>query len=221
MNFLDDISTALASRPVKGFLSHEEGCALSHAVLAKKSESPVVEIGSYCGLSTVYLAHAVKQTGQVLYAIDHHKGSEEHQLDEAFYDPDLIDQKGRVSSLASFLDTLERFDLLGSVIPVVAKAQLVATHWQTKLSLIFIDGGHSFEQAFADLTLWSNHLREGGVLLIHDIYDADSCEGQAPRLALQKFIDSSKGGWHSHRYYRSMFQVARSEGDFIEFSMAD
>ena len=67
-----DIST------VKGFLAEDEAEALYQASLEVAAMGPVLEIGSYCGKSTLCLAAACKQQQSVVYALDHHRGSEEH-----------------------------------------------------------------------------------------------------------------------------------------------
>jgi len=58
----------------------------------------------------------------------------------------------------------------------------------TPLSLVFIDGGHSFEDAVTDYRVWAGHLLQNGYLLIHDIFKDPEQGGQAPyevyRLAL-------------------------------------
>ena len=76
---------------IKGFMDAEEGRALHEAALEASRLGPVLEIGSYCGKSTVYIGTACQQNGAVLYALDHHYGSEENQKgwehhDEALYD---------------------------------------------------------------------------------------------------------------------------------------
>lgn len=174
---------------VKGFLNPIEGEALYHAALECARRGPCLEIGSYCGKSTVYLGTACQRAGAVLFAVDHHRGSEEHQPGEEYHDPQLYDPAaGLMDSFRAFRATLRRAGLEDTVVPVVAPTRVVARQWATPLSLVFIDGGHSLEAALVDYRAWSTHVVPGGILAIHDIFPDPADGGQAPytiyRLAL-------------------------------------
>lgn len=174
---------------VKGFLHPDEGARL-HA-LALAAGGPCLEVGSYCGKSTVYLGSACRERGQVLYAVDHHRGSEEHQPGEEYHDPDLLDSaSGRVDSLRAFRDTMARAGLEDTVVALVASSALAARHWHTPLALVFIDGGHSREAALTDYRCWAGHLRAGGILAIHDIFPDPADGGQAPYEIYQRALAS-------------------------------
>jgi len=172
---------------IKGFLHPEEGARLYR--LASNVEGPCLEVGSYCGKSTLYLGSACRERGELLYAVDHHRGSEEHQPGEEYHDADLVDpSSGRIDSFRMFRATLARASLEDTVVPVVASSAQAARHWLTPLSLVFIDGGHSREAALCDYRSWAAHVRPGGVLAIHDLFPDPVDGGQAPyeiyRLAL-------------------------------------
>src|SRR5680860_411420 len=65
---------ALAEAAI-GFMPPEEGLALHDAALAAGGAvpgAPLVEIGSWCGKSALYLGAAARQRGTVLFAVDHH-----------------------------------------------------------------------------------------------------------------------------------------------------
>ncbi len=79
------------SLDVKGFLDPEEGMELYSLALEASRSGPCLEIGGYCGKSTLYLGLACKETGSILYSVDHHRGSEEQQPGQEYYDPDLYD----------------------------------------------------------------------------------------------------------------------------------
>jgi len=179
----------IAPESVKGFLHPDEGARL-HALAAEAARlGPCLEVGSYCGKSTLYLGSACREAGQVLYAVDHHRGSEEHQPGEEYHDPDLLDGgSGRMDSFRVFRDTLARAGLEDTVVPLVAPSALAGRHWHTPLALVFIDGGHSREAALTDYHTWAPHVMPGGLLAIHDIFPDPADGGQAPyeiyRLAL-------------------------------------
>jgi predicted O-methyltransferase YrrM len=174
---------------VKGFLHPDEGDRLFELALSASMNGPCLEVGSYCGKSTLYIGAACRERRQLLYAVDHHRGSEEHQPGEEYHDPALLDPgSGRLDSFRAFRDTLARAGLEDTVVPVVATSALAARHWLTPLALVFIDGGHSREAALADYRCWATHLRPGGILAIHDLFADPAQGGQAPyeiyRLAL-------------------------------------
>ncbi|MBT5682263.1 MAG: class I SAM-dependent methyltransferase, partial [Gammaproteobacteria bacterium] len=64
---------------IKGFLHPEEGACLYRYALTASALGPCLEVGSYCGKSTVYMGTGVRDGGGQLFALDHHRGSEEHQ----------------------------------------------------------------------------------------------------------------------------------------------
>ena len=168
-------------KDLKGFLADDEGKALYD--LAKKTSKigPCLEIGSYCGKSTVYLGVACKEENNILYAVDHHSGSEEHQPGEEYHDPDLYDERsGLVDSFQEFRRVMRSAKLEHNVIPIVSYSSLVASKWTTSLGMVFIDGGHSLSAAMTDYNSWKDHIAIGGILAIHDIFPDPEDGGQAP-----------------------------------------
>jgi len=183
------IDLPLDIEQVKGFLANDEALALYQQALAMAKRAPVLEVGSYCGKSTVYIGTACKRSGGVLYALDHHRGSEEHQLGEQYHDAQLFDASaGLMDTFREFRGNMRAAELEDTVIPVVASSSLAARGWATPLSMVFIDGGHSMEAALADYRSWASHIVPGGVLAIHDLFPDPAEGGQAPitiyRLAL-------------------------------------
>ena len=175
---MDPRLSELAQR-AKGFMPHREGLALYRAAL-EAPPAPWLEIGSYCGKSALYLGAAARERGTVLYSLDHHRGSEEHQPGEAYHDPDLVDRAGRVDTLLEFRKTIAEASLEDAVVAVVGESARVARAWGTRLGLVFIDGGHSEAAARADYEGWAPHLVRDGLLLIHDVFPDPAAGGQAP-----------------------------------------
>lgn len=175
------IDPALIAR-TKGFLDSEEGLKLFDMACQASTHGPCLEIGSYCGKSSLYLGAGCRTNGSILFSIDHHRGNEEQQPGEAYCDPDLVDSHtGRIDTFDFFRATLERAGLEDTVVPIVSHSKVVARRWATPLSLVFIDGGHTFEAAFTDYQAWAGHVLPGGYLMIHDIFFDPSEGGQAPR----------------------------------------
>lgn len=176
---------------VKGFLAPEEGAALYERCLESCALGPALEIGSYCGKSTVYLGLACQQADSTLFALDHHRGSEEHQLGEEYHDPELYDAGvGKMDSFREFRQTVSRAGLDECVVPLVAASGVVAKHWQTPLGFVFIDGGHSLEAAQNDYQCWSPKIVPGGILAIHDLFPDPNEGGQAPITIWREAIAS-------------------------------
>ncbi len=166
---------------IKGFLAEDEGQALADYASETALIGPALEVGSYCGKSTVYIGTACQQAGNILYAVDHHRGSEEHQLGEEYHDPDLFDVGvQKMNSFREFRITMAKANLEDTVIPIVAPSGLAAKRWATPLGMVFIDGGHSIEAALTDYRSWAGHIATGGILAIHDIFPDPKDGGQAP-----------------------------------------
>jgi predicted O-methyltransferase YrrM len=166
---------------VKGFLDPEEGNALYSHALAAATLGPILEVGSYCGKSTVYLGAACKARDSVLYAVDHHRGSEEHQPGEEYHDAELYNQVyEKMDSFSYFRHTLERAALEQTVVPIVAPSKLTARYWNTPLSMVFIDGGHSMAAAMEDYYSWASKVMRGGLLAIHDVFPNPLDGGRPP-----------------------------------------
>ena len=171
-------SVALAC---KGFLDDEEGLRLHDLAREHAHLGPVVEIGSYCGKSSVYLGTGVREAGGHLICIDHHRGSEEHQLGEEYHDPELYDAEAEaMDSLPELRRTIRAAGLEEVAIVVVAPSVAAAAVWSTPCGMVFIDGGHSHATANADYEAWAPKVAAGGVLAIHDLFPDPAEGGQAP-----------------------------------------
>src|SRR5215471_18914939 len=96
------------ARSVKGFMPEREGLALHEAALEAGSRGPLLEIGTYCGKSAVYLGAAARACGTVLFTVDHHRGSEENQAGWEHHDAEVVDaETGRMDTLPFFRRTLQ------------------------------------------------------------------------------------------------------------------
>lgn len=176
---------------VKGFLDPAEGARLYELAALSASLGPCLEVGSYCGRSTIYLAAACAAAGQQVFAIDHHRGSEEHQQGEEYHDSSLYDAEvEKMDTFPEFRRNLDRAGLSDAVVPVVATTSAAGRNWRTPLGMVFIDGGHSEEAALTDYRTWAPHLVRGGVLAIHDIFPDPADGGQAPHHIYQLAVAS-------------------------------
>jgi len=177
----------------KGFLDPEEGSELFAIAREASRMGPCLEIGSYCGKSAIYLGQGCKTNNGILFSIDHHRGSEEQQPGEEYFDPALFDYRVfAVDTLAAFRQTLTAAGLEATVVPIVCRSEIAARAWATPLSLVFIDGGHSLEAALTDYYCWHRHLMKGGYLLIHDIFEDPRAGGQAPHEVFKQALASGE-----------------------------
>lgn len=176
---------------VKGFLDPEEGEALYSFALKYVRDAPCLEIGSYCGKSSVYLGCAIKEIGQKLYSIDHHKGSEEQQPGEEYFDSDLLNAEGSgIDTLPFFLETIEKSKLDKYIIPIIATSEEAYEDFNLNFDMIFIDGGHSEEAAQTDYDLWSQNINKGGILAIHDVFPNPEDGGRPPYNIFKEALES-------------------------------
>ena len=176
---------------VKGFLDPIEGEALYLYAKQYVRNNPCLEIGSYCGKSSVYLGSAVKENGQKLYSIDHHKGSEEQQPGEEYFDSDLINSEGNgIDTLPFFLETIEKSKLDKFVIPIVSSSEEAYQDFTLNFDMVFIDGGHSEKAAQKDYELWSQRITKGGLLAIHDVFPNPEDGGRPPYNIYKRALES-------------------------------
>ncbi|MFZ8900549.1 MAG: class I SAM-dependent methyltransferase [Ilumatobacteraceae bacterium] len=182
--------------PEEGDALYDAACAAGAAVPG----SPFLEVGSYCGRSTVWLGAAARQSGTVVFAVDHHRGSEENQPGWEWHDTSLIDpDTGRLDTLPHFRRTIARAGLDDSVVAVVGESPVVARWWKTPLAFLFIDGGHGVEPARLDYELWTPHVVPGGILAIHDVFPDPADGGRPP--------------------YEQIYVPALASGLFVEVSV--
>ena len=175
----------------RGFMPPDEGLALHEAALAVDVDGPFLEVGSYCGKSGVYIGAAAQARGRVLFALDHHRGSEENQAGWEWHEPDLVDPAvDKMDTLPIFRRTIHDAGLEGSVVALVGDSPTVGSVWATPLALLFIDGGHGSEPAHRDYELWVPHVAMGGTLLIHDVFPDPADGGRPPYEIYCRAVES-------------------------------
>jgi len=179
-----------AAEEAIGFMPENEGLALHRAALAAARWGPLLEVGSYCGKSAIYLGAAAQECGSVLFTVDHHRGSEENQPGRPYHDPRLVDDAGRVDTFPHLRDALAGAELEDVVVAIVGRSATVARHWHTTLAMLFIDGGHSQAAVDADYDGWGPHLMPGGVLAIHDVFPDPADGGRPPFVVFQRVLAS-------------------------------
>ncbi len=174
----DLLAAAIAA---KGFMPEDEGMLLYDVAVRALADGPGLEVGSYCGKSAVYLGAAARAAGSVVFTVDHHRGSEENQVGWEHHDAGLADPEfGRLDTLPTFRHTIKAAGLEEEVVAVVGRSTTVSAHWRTPLALVFIDGGHAEEHAFADYAGWARWVAPGGTLVVHDVFPDPADGGRPP-----------------------------------------
>jgi predicted O-methyltransferase YrrM len=197
----------------KGFMPRNEGLALNNFALELGERFPAgtwLEVGAWCGKSALYLGAAAEATHSVLYSLDHHRGSEENQEGWEHFDPTLVDPTdGRLNTLPTWQRTIAAAHLEETVIGLVGPSTVVGHHFEQPLQLLFIDGGHARDVAWADYRVWSPKVVVDGLLLIHDVFPDPRDGGRPPYeiyvAALQEgdFVDvAAEGSLRALRRFR-------------------
>lgn len=175
-----DPALAAVAAATMGFLPADEAAALHEAALSAPAGT-WLEIGTYCGKSTVHLGAAAETVGAHLVTLDHHRGSEENQPGWEWHDPSLVDpHTRRLETLPSLRRTLWDAQLDDVVSVVVGSTQQVAGWWTTPLTLLFLDGNHTEDVAQHDYAAFAAHLLPGALLLIHDVFERPEYGGRPP-----------------------------------------
>ncbi|MBK9180347.1 MAG: class I SAM-dependent methyltransferase [Acidimicrobiales bacterium] len=185
-----------AAEAARGFMPPDEGLALHEAgaeAAAAVPGRPLLEIGTYCGKSSIYLGAAARSAGTLLFTVDHHRGSEENQPGWEWHEPDLVDPEvGRLDTLPCFRRTIAGAGLEDAVVAVVGESVRVAGHWATPLALLFIDGGHGEGPAHADFDAWGPKVAPGGLLAIHDVFPDPADGGRPPYEVYRRALGSGR-----------------------------
>ena len=182
-----------AAEAAPGFMPPEEGLALYEAAERAAKVGHLLEIGTYCGKSTIYLAAAAATAAPdtLVITIDHHRGSEEQQPGWEYHDPALVDPEvGLMDTLPAMRRTLHAAGVEDRVVAVVGRSPAVARLWNTPVGLVFIDGGHTDEHAQNDYEGWAHHVAPGGLLVIHDVFPDPNDGGQAPYRVYLRALES-------------------------------
>ena len=176
---------------IKGFMPPHEGEVLIKWASKFSIKGVIMEIGTYCGKSSIYLSVGAKKNNQIVFTLDHHLGSEEHQINEEYFDKEIYDySEKRVNTLPLLIQNINHFKI-ENIVPIISESTKASINWDTNLGILFIDGGHSFESANNDYLCWEPKIIKGGALIIHDIFENPSDGGQAPYEIYQKALKNN------------------------------
>lgn len=178
-------------KKIKGFMPNHEGMALCKWAEKFSKLGHILEIGTYCGKSSIYLSFGANKNNQYVFTIDHHKGSEEHQINQEYFDDEIYDMlNDRVNTFPLLVKNINKLRIK-NIVPIIGESIEVSSFWKSKISMLFIDGGHSFESANSDYECWESKIVNGGCLVIHDIFENPDEGGQAPYEIYQKALKNN------------------------------
>jgi predicted O-methyltransferase YrrM len=145
------------------------------------STGDFLEIGSYCGRSTVVLGALASQHGRRLVTVDRHLGSIEMLPPFPYFDQAIIDRTHhRLDSLWVLMDTLELAGLRDHVTVVVAPSRSLRASLRPGYAMIMIDGGHDPLSAWTDYLTACELLGDEGTLIIDDVFENPAHGGRPP-----------------------------------------
>ena len=200
------------ARAAKGFMPEDEGLALHRLARSRLPHGPVLEVGTYCGKSAIYLGAAAREVGGTVFTVDHHRGSEENQAGWEHHDASLVDDEtGLMDTMPVFRRTLARAGLESHVVAVVGRSRTVSGHWRTPLSMLFIDGGHGEEPAHDDYAGWAPWVMPGGLLVIHDVFPDPADGGRPPYEVYLRALEG--GAFEEDEAIGSVRALRRTRGE--------
>ena len=166
---------------IKGFLSPKESKKLQELFQKVHKLGPILEIGTYCGKSAINFAEVAMKFNGLVFSVDHHTGSEEHQLGEEYHDDELFDKRlNKFNTLPEFLKNVILHKKSEYIIPILDESKKAAKRFFEEISLLFIDGGHAKKTAFDDYYAWKDKICSGGLLVIHDVFPDPKDGGRPP-----------------------------------------
>lgn len=162
---------------VPGLISEQTGDRLANLAMGVPSDEAIVEIGSYKGRSTCFLAAGAEVGGGAhVYAID--AWNSEGNVTGRF-------GFAEKSTLAAFTRNIGKAGFKDSVTPIKAFSTVAALIWDKPIGLLFIDGSHLYEDVKADFLSWQPHLTSNATVVFDD-YDTPKNPGV--KKAVDEFV---------------------------------
>jgi predicted O-methyltransferase YrrM len=173
------VATLLNTLP--GFLAIQEGVALMSLAASVPGPPSIVEVGSFKGKSTSFLAAGCLFAGHGhVYAVDHFRGSLEHQKGGIEETREIVNAG---TTLPEFQRNITTLGLRGYITERIGASSDMAKDWDKPIRLLFIDGDHSYAGTSADFNTWYPFLDDGAILCMHDYQNHHYLDG------VTRFID--------------------------------
>jgi predicted O-methyltransferase YrrM len=197
----------------EGWCSEAEGLFLYRTAQRCPGKGTIVEIGSWKGKSTIFLAlGSLAGARTTVYAIDPH---------DCVVDSTTacsMRHQTTATTLDEFYANLKKAGVEHIDHSIVCPSDDAVRGWNRPIEFLWIDGDHSYEATRRDIENWSPHLADGGVIAIHDSTPDGSQPGT--RHAVMDCIFSSKFfasiGAVDSVTYATRSRVHRGLGDSVK-----
>ena len=161
---------------VQGFLGQGDVSHLYKKARSLPQNGVIMEIGSFMGLSSIVMGCGLRDSGNYsarIYCVD--------SWDNRYLEKVEVSDTRELYDI--FRENVVRADLQSFIYPIRKRSmEAVADFAINSVDLLFIDGDHSFESCYADLTSWYQKVRPGGIIVGHDCRP-----GQGVHKAVEKF----------------------------------
>lgn len=180
---------------LKGYLREIEGEKLMELASLVPESQAIVEIGSYKGKSTCYLASGSE--GAMVYAID-------------LWDlgNNTATRYRKPATYQTFKEQVSNMGLMQKITITKGNSIDVAKTWNKPIGLLFIDGNHQYEFVKADYESWHKFVVPGGYIAFHDYKNPD----YPTVVGVGEFIDEViklSDLWHFIGLYHSLYVIRR------------
>lgn len=140
-----------------GWYRHED----FKPIFATKDLEVVVEVGSWLGNCTIYLAQLLRSPTGKVFAVDHWRGNPENQA-AGSYESTLIP-----TLYQQFLSNIILTGLTDKIVPVrmdSLKAAKAFKKQKIKPDLVYIDASNDYLSVLCDISAWYPLLNQDGIL---------------------------------------------------------
>lgn len=138
---------------VHGFISLNEAKYLLWLAAHVSQFGKIVEIGAYQGRSTIALALGAREAQARVWSIDHHPTY------------DVSDTHFSEMDLQRYYDNISYYSVGEVVRTINVPSNQTILFWIDHIDLLWIDGGHEYEQVRLDWYMWSYF---ADVVALHD-----------------------------------------------------
>ena len=147
----------------------KERAGLFYIASRLKNPKIIVEIGSWVGVSTCYIAAGLAYNSKThIFGVDTFKGSTINEAASVAWNKSVNNMGG--STLNRFIENITSTGFEKKISPIVSESCAAAKKWKGEIDFLFIDGDHFYDSVKKDFDAWFPHLAKESVLAFHD-YD--------------------------------------------------
>ena len=182
-------------KKLRGKLFEGEGEELHR--LAGLAPGPIVEIGSYCGKSTCYLATGSRHT---VFAIDLWETAE-YKIAPKWQKRKGKTKRHTIDVYQEYLKNIKTAGVSDRIVIIKRSSFDVGKAWTDPIGGLFIDGEHTYGACLQDYQNFSPYVVAGGWIAIHDYHT----EHHAPIVRVVEEVLKPSGGWERYGLVNRLF----------------